>query len=88
MRLWLSDDERRPDPVAARADARKAVLAGTIGWVVALVACFAARETLEASGLWWFAGAAITGIVLGLIGLVAVQVTRKRSAQSTERPRS
>lgn len=88
MRLWLSDGERRPDPAPARADARKAVLVGTIGWVVALIACFVFRESLQSAGLWWFAGAAITGIVVGLIGLVSVQVIRKRATQSTERPSS
>ncbi|HEY9365541.1 MAG TPA: DUF2530 domain-containing protein [Agromyces sp.] len=85
MRLWLSDDERRPDPAPARADGRKAVLAGTLGWGVALVACLVFREPLESAGLGWFSAAAITGIVLGLIGLAVVQVIRRRADQSSER---
>ncbi|SIO25864.1 DUF2530 domain-containing protein [Agromyces cerinus] len=85
MRLWLSDDERRPDPAPARADGRKAVVAGTLGWVVALVACLVFREPLESAGLGWFIGAAITGIAIGLIGLAVVQVIRRRADQSSER---
>ncbi|KQZ10650.1 hypothetical protein ASD23_00245 [Agromyces sp. Root1464] len=85
MRLWLSDDERRPDPAPARADGRKAVLAGTLGWGVALVACLVFREPLESAGLGWFTAAAVTGIVLGLIGLAVVQVIRRRAGQSAER---
>ncbi|MEF3402143.1 DUF2530 domain-containing protein [Agromyces sp. CCNWLW203] len=85
MRLWLSDDERRPDPAPARADGRKAVLAGTVGWGIALVACLVFRAPLESAGLGWFTGAAITGVVLGLIGLAVVQVIRRRADQSPER---
>jgi len=85
MRLWLSDEERRPDPAPARADGRKAVLAGTLGWVIALIACLVFREPLESAGLGWFTGAAITGIALGLIGLAVVQVIRRRAGQSPER---
>ncbi|AWB94783.1 DUF2530 domain-containing protein [Agromyces badenianii] len=86
MRLWLSEEERRPDPAPARADARKAVLAGTLAWVVALVACFVSREPLESAGLWWFAAAAVTGIAFGLVGLAVVQVIRRRARQAPARP--
>ena len=37
MRLWVSESERRPDPAPARTDARKALLAGTAAWIVALL---------------------------------------------------
>ncbi|WP_139417837.1 DUF2530 domain-containing protein [Agromyces laixinhei] len=84
MRLWLSDGERRPDPAPARADGRKAVVAGTIGWIVALVACLVFRAQLESAGLAWLTGAAITGAAIGLIGLVVVQVIRRRSGQASE----
>ena len=85
MRLWLSDDERRPDPAPARADGRKAVLAGTAVWAVALVASLVFRDPLESAGLGWFTAAAVTGVVLGLIGLAVVQVIRRRADQSSER---
>ncbi len=81
MRLWLSESERRPDPAPARADARKAVLAGTIAWLVALALSLLFRGQLEAAGLGWLLWAAVTGAVLGLVGLVVVQVIRRRIAR-------
>ena len=81
MRLWLSESERRPDPAPARADARKAVLAGTIAWMVALALALLFRAQLEAAGLGWLFWAAVTGAVLGLVGLVVVQVIRRRIAR-------
>jgi hypothetical protein len=78
VRLWLSESERRPDPAPARADARKAVLAGTIAWLVALALSLLFRAQLEAAGLGWLLWAAVTGAVLGVVGLVVVQVIRRR----------
>ncbi|MDR6906880.1 NAD/NADP transhydrogenase beta subunit [Agromyces sp. 3263] len=81
MRLWLNDSERRPDPAPARADARKAVLAGTVSWLVALVVTLVFRAQLEAADLGWLVWACVTGVVLGLVGLVVVQVIRRRIAR-------
>ena len=81
MRFWLSDSERRPDPAPARADARKAVVAGTAAWLVLLVLSLVFREQLDAVGLAWLVWAAVTGVVLGLLGLVAVLVIRRRIAR-------
>lgn len=82
MRLWLSEGERRPDPAPARADARKALLAGTIGWIALLGVCLAFRDGLEASGLGWLTAAAVVGAAFGLIGLAVVQAMRRRARQS------
>ena len=84
MRYWLSEQERRPDPAPARADARKAVAAGTAAWLVALVACVVFRAPLEQAGLGWFTVAAAVGVALGLVGMVVVQVIRRRSGQPAE----
>ena len=81
MRVWLNESERHPDPAPARADARKAVLAGTIAWLVALALSLLFRTQLEAAGLGWLLWAAVTGAVLGLVGLVVVQVIRRRIAR-------
>jgi uncharacterized protein DUF2530 len=81
VRFWLNESERRPDPAPARADARKAVLAGTIAWLVALALSLLFRTQLEAAGLGWLLWAAVTGAVLGLVGLVVVQVIRRRIAR-------
>lgn len=81
MRLWLNESERRPDPAPARADARKAVLVGTLAWLVALVVSLVFRAQLDAVGLGWLVWAAVTGLVIGAIGLVVVQVVRRRIAR-------
>jgi hypothetical protein len=81
VRLWLNESERRPDPAPARADARKAVLVGTVAWLLALVGSLVFRAQLEAAGLGWLLWAAVTGLVLGVIGLVVVQVIRRRAAR-------
>ena len=78
MRLWLSESERRPDPAPARTDARKALLVGTAAWIVALVVSIGLRGPLEAAGFGWFTTAAAIGVVLGLVGLVVVQLRRRR----------
>lgn len=78
MRFWLTESERRPDPVPARADARKALLAGTVAWLVALVAALLFRAQLEEAGLAWLVWATVAGAVIGVVGLVVVQVIRRR----------
>ena len=78
MRLWLNESERRPDPAPARADGRKAVLVGTLAWLVALVLSLVFRAQLDAAGMGWLVWAAVTGFALGVIGLVVVQVVRRR----------
>ncbi|WP_136709960.1 DUF2530 domain-containing protein [Agromyces sp. H66] len=78
MRFWLSESERRPDPAPARADARKAVFAGTLAWLVAFVVSLIAREQLAAAGLEWFVWTAAIGTGLGIVGLAVVQVIRRR----------
>jgi len=84
VRLWLSESERRPDPAPARADARKAVLVGTLAWLVALVASLVFRGQLESAGLGWLVWASVTGLALGVIGLIVVLALRARAARQDE----
>jgi len=63
VRFWLKDSERRPDPAPLKTDDRKAFLAGSIAWVVALVLTLALKT--EA----WLVWACVAGLAIGLIGL-------------------
>ncbi|MGI9822470.1 DUF2530 domain-containing protein [Agromyces sp. Marseille-Q5079] len=83
MRLWLAESERRPDPAPARADARKAVLAGTALWLVALAVCLLLRDALASAGLEWLIWACVAGAALGVIALVVVLAIRRRAARQS-----
>lgn len=76
MRLWLKDSERRPDPLPARTDSRKALLIGTALWLVALVVLLV-NEDLTAQGRGWWLWCAVLGVVLGF-GCLAWVVLRRR----------
>ncbi|MEV1131598.1 DUF2530 domain-containing protein [Agromyces sp. NPDC049794] len=78
MRFWLSESERRPDPAPARADARKAMFAGTLVWLAALIVAIIMRPQLVDAGLGWFVWAAAIGVGIGAAGLAIVQVIRRR----------
>ncbi|MET0726259.1 MAG: DUF2530 domain-containing protein [Leifsonia sp.] len=77
MRIWLKDSERRPDPEPARADGRKAVVAGTLLWLLALIAGLVWDDELAAAGFGWWLWMCATGVALGVIGFVVVQVRRR-----------
>ncbi|MEL4317427.1 DUF2530 domain-containing protein [Leifsonia sp. YIM 134122] len=77
MRIWLKDSERRPDPEPARADGRKAVVAGTAVWFIGLIVWFIWGEMLTDAGFGWWLWMCLTGIALGVIGLVVVLVSRR-----------
>lgn len=77
MRLWIRESERRPNPEPARADARKAMAAGTISWLVAAVALVIARPILEAADLGWLITVAMIGVGLGVVGLIVVALIRR-----------
>jgi hypothetical protein len=85
VRLWVSEEERRPDPAPARADARKALVVGTAAWIVALAVCWWFLEPLEAAGFGWVIPAALVGACLGIAGLVVVQVHRSRHREPRDR---
>ncbi|KFF59088.1 hypothetical protein JF66_13865 [Cryobacterium sp. MLB-32] len=77
MRLWLKDSERRPDPLPARTDARKAFFAGTVVWLLALGAALILRDQITSAGLDWWIWCAVIGVGLGLFGLLWVQMRRR-----------
>lgn len=77
MRFWLKDSERRPDPLPVRADARKAVIAGTALFALGAVLSAIFSEQLDAAGLGWWLSCAVIGAALGVVGLVVVQLRRR-----------
>ena len=78
MRLWLRDDERRPDPVPVKTDDRKAVLVGLLLWAVALVVTLVVGEPLLRAGGGTWLWTLLVGLVLGLLGLAYLAVKRLR----------
>jgi hypothetical protein len=86
VRFWLSESDRRPDPAPARADARKAVLVGTVAWLLALAAALLWRTQLDDAGLGWLLWAAVTGVAIGIAGLIVVQLVRRRRMRREGRP--
>ena len=78
MRLWLKDSERLPDPEPVVTDDRKALLVGTVAWLLALAGLVLFVEPLRDAGNGWWLWAAIAGIALGLLGLVNVHLRHER----------
>lgn len=72
MRFWLSNEERRPDPVPVVTDDRAAVLAGLVLWVIALAALLVFVGPLVEAGRVWWLWTCLVGIGLGLVTLVYV----------------
>jgi fatty acid desaturase len=77
MRLWLKDSERRPDPAPVQTDDRRAVLAGLVLWLVALVVLLLLAGELVARGLFWWLWTVVVGLALGIVGLIYLGVRRR-----------
>ena len=70
MRWWLKDSERRPDPEPIKTDDRLAIVVGLALWTVALAVFLLFLAPLLAAGDRWWLWTCVTGLALGLIGLV------------------
>ena len=76
MRLWVRDDERRPDPAPLRTDDRLAFTIGLIGWIIAGVITVGMLVLTDRDAN---VGALVTigvGLLLGMAGWV---VSSRRS---------
>ncbi|MDO8336882.1 MAG: hypothetical protein Q7T15_01350 [Microcella sp.] len=76
MRLWVRDDERRPDPAPLRTDDRLAFTIGLIGWIIAGVITVGMLVLTDREAN---VGALVTigvGLLLGMAGWV---VSSRRS---------
>lgn len=62
------------------ADGILPVAIGTALWAVALVVLVAMRGSLEESGATWWIGAAVVGLVSGVVGLGFLNWRKRRQA--------
>ena len=70
MRLWVKDDERRPDPAPVQTDDRTAILVGLVLWLVALAGLLVFLTPIIEAGRGWWLWTAVVGLGLGLVLLV------------------
>ena len=77
MRIWLSEDERRPDPEPVATDDRTAIVAGLVLWVLALGGLLLFVGPLVESGQVWWLWTCLVGIGLGLVVLVYIHLRRR-----------
>ena len=70
MRLWVKDDERRPDPEPVQTDDRKAILVGLVLWLAALAGLLVFLNPIIEAGHGWWLWTAVVGLALGLVLLV------------------
>ncbi len=78
MRIWLKPDERRPSPAPVKTDDRAAFLVGSVAWLVALVTIVLFAAPLTAAGNGWWLWIAVTGVALGIIGLLYTHLRGRR----------
>lgn len=60
-------------------DTMRVILAGTLGWAIALVATLAVPALHSGERSWW-PWACVTGLMLGTIGLIYVRRGRGNAA--------
>jgi O-antigen/teichoic acid export membrane protein len=72
MRLWVPQDERRPEPAPLRTDDRKAVLTGMVVWIVALGAMLLFLPGVLGEHHGWWLWTVLVGLGIGLVLLVYV----------------
>ena len=65
MKLFVKEEDRRPDPEPVKSNARTIALAGLFIWSAVLAVFLIFPSTLPAEKPWWLF-TCIVGIVLGL----------------------
>ena len=73
MRLWLREDERRPDPPPVPTDSRRAIGVGLALWTIALVIGLIGAQQI---GDVTLVSVAACGVALGLLGLLYLALRR------------
>jgi uncharacterized membrane-anchored protein len=65
MKLFVKEEDRRPDPAPVKSNVGVIALAGVLMWSVVLAVFLVFPATLPAEKPWWLF-TCIVGIVLGL----------------------
>jgi H+/Cl- antiporter ClcA len=75
---------RRPSPEPLEANDQLVAVVITAGWAVALIVLLAVRTDIPVSDRWWI-WTCVTGVGLGLFGLVYVPILKRSRARAAER---
>lgn len=75
---------RRPSPEPLEANDQVVAAVITGGWVIALIVLLAVRTDIPASDRWWI-WTCVTGVGLGLFGLLYVPFLKRSRARAAER---
>ena len=75
MRLYLRQNERRPDPAPVDTDDRRAISVGLALWLIALVVVLVISPSGDGGMALW---TCVTGVLLGVAGIVYSILRRRR----------
>jgi hypothetical protein len=79
----MSSSTRRPVPPPLEANDQLVALVITAGWALALVILLALRTYISSADRWWI-WTCVTGMVLGLFGLVYVPYLKRSRARAAQ----
>jgi H+/Cl- antiporter ClcA len=75
---------RRPSPEPLEANDQVVAAVITGGWVIALIVLLVIRTDIPASDRWWI-WTCVTGVGLGLFGLLYVPFLKRARARAAQR---
>jgi H+/Cl- antiporter ClcA len=83
----MTSSPRRPAPPPLEANDQVVAAVISAGWAIALITLLAARPTIPASDRWWI-WTCVTGLGLGLFGMVYVPYLKRARARAASRRES
>jgi len=75
---------RRPSPEPLEANDQLVTAVISAGWAIALIVLLAIRAEIPASDRWWI-WTCVTGLGLGIFGLLYVPILKRSRARAAER---
>jgi H+/Cl- antiporter ClcA len=75
---------RRPSPEPLEANDQLVAIVISAGWAIALIVLLAVRTQIPSSDRWWI-WTCVTGLGLGLFGLVYVPILKRSRARTAAR---